>query len=64
MVSLTDKGISIDVEDQFENVSTTLYSNDADLAFKNLSWLESIRDNVLEAIKATKAIKKDIQHSS
>ncbi len=64
VVSLTDKGISIDVEEQFENVSTTLYSNDADLAFKNLSWLESIRDNVLEAIKATKAIKKDIQHSS
>lgn len=57
-VSLTDKGISIDVEDKIENVSTTLYSNDADLAFKNLSWLESIRDNVLEAIKAAKAMKK------
>ncbi|RHH14413.1 hypothetical protein DW228_06325 [Bacteroides fragilis] len=63
-VSLTDKGISLEVEDQFENVSTTLYSNDADLAFKNLSWLESIRGDVLEAIKVTKAMKKDIQHSS
>lgn len=62
-VSLDSKGISIDVEDEFENVAATLYSSDLGVAFKNPDWLESIRDNVLEAIQAKKMIQNDTQLS-
>lgn len=62
-VSLDSKGISIDVEDEFENVAATLYSSDVGVAFKNPDWLESIRDNVLEAIQAKKLIQNDTQLS-
>lgn len=62
-VSLDSKGISIDVEDEFENVAATLYSSDVSVAFKNPDWLESIRDNVLEAIQAKKLIQNDTQLS-
>lgn len=62
-VSLDSKGISIDVEDEFENVAATLYSSDIGVAFKNPDWLESIRDNVLEAIQAKKLIQNDTQLS-
>lgn len=62
-VSLNSKGISIDVEDEFENVTATLYSSDVGVAFKNPDWLESIRDNVFEAIQAKKLIQNDTQLS-
>jgi len=62
-VSLDSTGISIDVEDEDENVSTTLYSKDADVAFKNPDWLKSLLDNIPEAIEAKKRIKNDIQLS-
>lgn len=62
-VSLDSKGINIDVEDEFENVAATLYSSDVGVAFKNPDWLESIRDNVLEAIQAKKLIQNDTQLS-
>lgn len=62
-VSLDSPGISIDVEDEVENVSATLDSKDADVAFKNPDWLKSIRDNVLEAIEAKKLTKNDTQLS-
>ena len=62
-VSLDSKGISIDIEDEFENVAATLYSSDVGVAFKNPDWLESIRDNVLEAIQAKKLIQNDTQLS-
>lgn len=62
-VSLDSEGISIDVEDKFENVAATLYSSDADVAFKEPDWLESIRDNILEAIEAKKLIQNDTQLS-
>lgn len=58
-VSLDSPGISIDVEDEVENVSATLYSKYMDVAFKALDWLESIRDNVLEAVQTKKLIKND-----
>lgn len=59
-VSLESPGISIDVEDEVENASATLYSEDMDVAFKAFDWLESIRGNVLEAVQAKKLIKNDI----
>lgn len=62
-VSLDSEGISIDVEDKFENVAATLYSSDVDVAFKDPDWLEGIRDNVLEAIQAKKLIQNDTQLS-
>lgn len=62
-VSLDSTGISIDVEDEVENVSATLYSKDMDMAFKNPDWLNGILDNVLEAIEAKKLIKNDTQLS-
>lgn len=62
-VSLDSTGISIDVEDEVENVSATLYSKDVDMAFKNPDWLNSILDNVLEAIETKKLIKNDTQLS-
>lgn len=52
-VSLADKGISVDVEDEYENAAATLDSVDMDLAFQNLSWLDNIHNNILEAIKST-----------
>jgi hypothetical protein len=52
-VSLADKGISVDVEDKYENAAATLDSVDMDLAFQNLSWLDNIHNNILEAIKST-----------
>ena len=58
-VSLDSPGISIDVEDEVENVSATLYSKYMDVAFKALDWLESIRGNVLEAVQTKKLIKND-----
>lgn len=62
-VSLDSPGISIDVEDKFESVAATLYSNDADRAFQDLDWLKSIHNNVLEAIEAKKLIKNNTQLS-
>lgn len=62
-VSLDSPGISIDVEDEVKNISATLYSKDMDMAFKNPDWLNSILDNVLEAIDAKKLIKNDPQLS-
>ena len=60
-VSLAENGIGIDVKDDLENVSTTLYSKDVDLAFDNLFWLKNICNNVMEAIEATTNLKNDIQ---
>lgn len=62
-VSLESQGISIDVEDEVENVSATLYSKDMDVAFKNPDWLESIRCNIREAVQAKKLLKNDTQLS-
>ncbi|MCD8251913.1 MAG: hypothetical protein LUD40_07955 [Phocaeicola dorei] len=62
-VSLDSQGISIDVEDEVENVSNTLYSKYMDVAFKAFDWLEKIRGNVLEAVQAKKLIKNDTQLS-
>lgn len=62
-VSLNSPGISIDVEDKFENVAATLYSNDGDKAFQDSDWLKSLRDNVLEAIEAKKLIRNNTQLS-
>lgn len=62
-VSLESQGISIDVEDEVENASATLYSKDMDVAFKNSDWLESIRCNVREAVQAKRLIKNNTQLS-
>ena len=62
-VSLTEKGISLTVEDAAEEVSDTLDSENFDLAFTNPAWLASIRDNILEAINTTKHLKNDTQLS-
>lgn len=62
-VSLTEKGISLTVEDADEEVSDTLDSENFDLAFTNPAWLASIRDNILEAIDTTKHLKNDTQLS-
>lgn len=62
-VSLTEKGISLTVEDADEEVSDTLDSENFDLAFTNPTWLASIRDNILEAINSTKHLKNDTQLS-
>lgn len=62
-VSLESQGISIDVEDEVENVSATLYSKDMDVAFKNPDWLENIRCNIREAVQAKKLLKNDTQLS-
>lgn len=62
-VSLESQGISIDVEDEGGNVSSTLYSKGVDVAFKNPDWLENIRCNVREAVQAKKLLKNDTQLS-
>ena len=62
-VSLESQGISIDVEDEVENASATLYSKDIHVAFQNPDWLENIRCNVREAVQAKRLIKNDTQLS-
>lgn len=62
-VSLESQGISIDVEDEVENASATLYSKDINVAFQNPDWLENIRCNVREAVQAKKLLKNDTQLS-
>ena len=62
-VSLESQGISIDVEDEVENVSATLYSKDMDVVFKNPNWLENICCNIREAVQAKKLLKNDTQLS-
>jgi hypothetical protein len=62
-VSLTEKGISLTVEDADEEISNTIDSEDFELAFTNPAWLAGIRDNILEAIDATKHLENDTQLS-
>lgn len=65
-VSLHEKGIAIDVANNTINVEETLYyyyGGTYPLAFNNLYWLDSIRDNIIEAITATRNIHNNTQLS-
>jgi hypothetical protein len=47
-VSLYEDGICLDVQDEDENISSTLYRYD--LGCRHLDWLESIRVSILDVI--------------
>lgn len=61
-VSLHEEGIAIDVADTTDNIEETLYNDGTNpVAFNNFYWLDGIRDNILEAIEATRNIQNDTQ---
>lgn len=61
-ISQHEKGFAIDVSDTTENIEESLYNDGTNpVIFNNLYWLNSIRDNILEAIEATRNIQNNIQ---
>jgi hypothetical protein len=58
-VSLDHDSICLDVYDEYENISSTLYQYD--LGCMHLDWLEHIRENILKTIHENNEMQQECQ---